>query len=110
MKPYMLITDTETFAFSAENPTGARGGGIPGENVKLRPNIRIAPGETAVLADLDGPGMIQHIWFTGYVGHSFILRIYWDGQEYRSLLFSGTPMTKTTRMKKGSIQRSARRS
>ena len=85
MKPYTLITETETFAFSAENPTGTRGGGIPGENVKLRPNIKIAPGETAILVDMDGPAMIQHIWFTGYVGHSFVLRIFWDGQEYPSV-------------------------
>ena len=32
-----------------------------------------------MLCDTDGPGMLTHLWFTGYVGHSFILRIYWDG-------------------------------
>ena len=29
MKPYLLLTDDQTFAFSAENPTGTRGG-VPG--------------------------------------------------------------------------------
>ncbi len=28
--------------------------------------------------------MITHMWFTGYIGHSFILRIYWDGEDYPS--------------------------
>ena len=81
--PVYLINDHKTFAFSAENPTGTRAGGSRGGDcTKLRPCITIQPGETVTLADTDGPGMIQSIWFTGYVGHSFILRIYWDNQEY----------------------------
>ena len=28
------------------------------------------------VTDAEGPGMITHMWFTGYVGHSFILRIF----------------------------------
>ena len=86
MNEYYMIQDAETFACSAENPTGARsGGGRGGDCTKLRPNITIHPGETAVLVDMDGPGIIQHMWFTGYVGHSFILRIYWDGCENPSV-------------------------
>ncbi len=38
-----------------------------------------------MLCDTDGPGMLTHLWFTGYVGHSFILRIYWDGMENPSV-------------------------
>ena len=77
MKDYILADDVRTFAFSAENPTGVRGGGARGGDcTKLRPCIEIHPGETVTLLDTDGPGIIQHIWFTGYVGHSFILRIY----------------------------------
>ena len=38
-----------------------------------------------MLCDTDGPGMLTHLWFTGYVGHSFILRIYWDGMDYPSV-------------------------
>ena len=68
-----------TFGFSAENPTGARNGGTPGKDCeKLRPCISIKSGETITLCDVDGPGMITHMWFTGYIGHGFILRIYWD--------------------------------
>ncbi|MBQ8511141.1 MAG: DUF2961 domain-containing protein [Clostridia bacterium] len=73
------MTNRSTFGFSAENPTGTRNGGTKGKDCdKLRPCIQIQPGETVTLCDTDGPGMITHIWFTGYIGHSFILRMYWD--------------------------------
>ena len=41
--------------------------------------------EAVTLVDTDGPGMIQSIWFTGYVGHSFVIRMYWDNCEYPSV-------------------------
>ncbi len=46
----------------------------------------IAPGETLVVADLEGPGVIRHIWFTinakdPRYGRSLVLRMYWDNQE-----------------------------
>ena len=86
MEEYCLIQEMKTFSFSAENPTGVRGGGSRGKDcTKLRPCIEIPPGETVTLADIDGSGVIQHIWFTGYVGHSFILRIYWEGDENPSV-------------------------
>ena len=86
MKPYILLNDDITFAFSAENQTGTRGGGgRGGDCTKLSPKIRIQPGETAILVDTDGPGMIQNMWFTGYVGHNFIIRMYWDGQDHPSV-------------------------
>ena len=76
----------ETFAFSAENPAGARNGGTRGGDCeKLRPCVSIAPHETLTVADAEGTGMITHMWFTGYVGHSFILRIYWDNREEPSV-------------------------
>ena len=76
----------KTFAFSAENPTGTRNGGTRGKDCdKLNPCLQIKPGETVVLVDTDGPGMITHMWFTGYIGHSFILRIYWDNEEFPSV-------------------------
>ena len=76
----------ESFAFSAENPTGTRNGGTRGGDCeKLRPCVTIRPGETLTLADVEGPGMITHMWFTGYIGHSFILRIRWDDCEEPSV-------------------------
>ena len=86
MNPYYIISNAKTFAFSAENPTGTRAGGSRGGDcTKLRPTVTIRAGETVTLVDTDGPGMIQSIWFTGYVGHSFVIRMYWDNCEYPSV-------------------------
>lgn len=80
------LNHRKTFAYSAENPTGTPNGGTRGKDCeKLHPCIGIKPGETALLCDAEGPGMITHMWFTGYVGHSFILRICWDGEEFPSV-------------------------
>lgn len=43
-------------------------------------------GETRLIADVDGPGIIRHIWFTFYghdpkQGRSLVLRMYWDGAD-----------------------------
>ncbi len=85
MKLYR-IKNRQSFGFSAENPTGQKNGGTKGKDCeKLRPCIQIAPGETVTLCDTDGPGMITHIWFTGYVGHSFVMRIYWENEEFPSV-------------------------
>ncbi len=50
---------------SFENPTGARGaaGSVAGGR-KGAPNRRVQPGETVVLADIDGPGRVGHFWLT----------------------------------------------
>ena len=75
-----------TFGFSAENPKGEKNGGTRGKDCeKLRPCIELKSGETVTLLEADGPGMITHMWFTGYIGHSFILRVYWDGIEQPSV-------------------------
>ena len=50
----------------------------------------IPPGETLVLADLEGPGVIRHMWNTiaaeerGY-SRLVVLRMYWDGEEHPSV-------------------------
>ena len=75
-----------TFAFSPENPTGARGGGSQGAPwEKTRPCVSVKPGETLTLVDTDGPGRIQSIWMGGDISNNFILRIYWEGNEQPSV-------------------------
>ena len=75
-----------TFAYSAENPTGSRNGGTRGKDCeKLNPCLEVPAGNTVTLVDTDGPGMISHMWFTGYIGHSFIIRIFWDNEEFPSV-------------------------
>ncbi|HNT34139.1 MAG TPA: DUF2961 domain-containing protein, partial [bacterium] len=46
----------------------------------------IAPGETITLGDLEGPGIIKHIWFTiaaadALYARNTVFRIHWDGEE-----------------------------
>ncbi len=71
-----LLSDAETRSISAENPTGEKGGGahaLPqpkspaarlGPGWKVRPCITLEPGAITQLADVEGPGIIQHIWIT----------------------------------------------
>ncbi len=54
-----------------------------GRGWKVNPFIRIPAGESFTIADVEGPGCIQHIWLTP-TGRwrDTILRIYWDGREF----------------------------
>lgn len=48
---------------------------------------RIEAGETKVLADIKGPGCINHIWMTQGAGYRDVLiRIFWDDEENPSVL------------------------
>jgi hypothetical protein len=94
-----LLSDAETRSISAENPTGERGGGAKaapdensagsmlGEGWKIRPCITLEPGTTTTLADVAGPGVIQHIWITVHPNayRDTIIRFYWDGEETPSV-------------------------
>ncbi|MCQ2432159.1 MAG: DUF2961 domain-containing protein, partial [Clostridia bacterium] len=87
-------------SISAENFTGEKGkGGMAtegtgascardlGQGWKVSPSVVIGPGETFTLADIEGPGMIRHIWMvdSGGVGRRLLLRMYWDGSETPSV-------------------------
>lgn len=86
------LADAETRSISPENLTGAKGrGGMAtegtgagpgaelGQGWKISPSLSIPVGEELVLADIEGPGAIQHIWLTPTGGWRHqILRIYWD--------------------------------
>jgi hypothetical protein len=50
----------------------------------------VAPGATYTVLDVDGPGLISHIWFTisdrePYHLKRIVLRIYWDGEATPSV-------------------------
>jgi D-arabinan exo alpha-(1,3)/(1,5)-arabinofuranosidase (non-reducing end) len=93
------LSDARSRSISAENPTGEKGKGAMavegissrsavdlGRGWKVNPAIRIEPGETATLADIDGPGAIQQMWMTPSGHFRFmILRIYWDDQPAPSV-------------------------
>lgn len=94
-----LLSDAETRSISAENPTGEKGGGakaVPDERSaasmlgpgwKVRPCITLEPGSTTTLADIAGPGIVQHIWITVHPNayRDTVLRFYWDEEETPSV-------------------------
>ena len=94
-----ILSDVESRSISPENFTGEKGrGGAATEGTgkncardlgvgwKISPSVKIAAGETFTLADIAGPGAIQHIWMTPTGNWRFsILRIYWDDQELPSI-------------------------
>ena len=89
------LSKARTRSISPENFSGAPGsGGMAldgtgaeaarglGQGWKISPSIRVSPGEVRTLAEMDGPGVVQHIWMTVSGQWRFsILRIYWDGSE-----------------------------
>jgi hypothetical protein len=100
------FSDATSRSISAENPTGEKGkGGMAepppdapyslGRGWKVSPAIMIKAGETATLADIEGPGSIQQMWMTAAGGdwranfarswRFAILRIHWDDQEQPSV-------------------------
>jgi hypothetical protein len=87
------LSSGRTRSVSPENPTGAKGSGGGategtgaaagrelGRGWKISPSIEVAAGATAVLADLDGPAVIRHLWVTTHRDHwrSLLLRAYWE--------------------------------
>lgn len=94
------LSRAKTRSISAENWTGEKGkAGMAtegtgqaasrdlGQGWKVSPSVRIAAGTTFTIADIGGPGAIQHIWLTCHPGfwRTLILRMYWDGEEQPSV-------------------------
>ncbi|MCK4703712.1 DUF2961 domain-containing protein, partial [Candidatus Bathyarchaeota archaeon] len=55
-----------------------------------RDYIVVDPGETATLAEMEGPGCVKHIWVTirtdeEWYLRKLVLRAYWDGEENPSV-------------------------
>jgi len=89
----------------AENPTGAKAKGgmaVPnppdpsppasaraaddlGQGWKVRPFLRVNKGQTATLMDVDGPGVIEHIWMVEGLSRANVLRFYWDSEPTPSI-------------------------
>ena len=101
------LSDAKTRSISPENFSGEKGkGGMAdpadkdkkntanasnaardlGQGWKVNPFVRIKPGEIFTMADITGPGAIQHIWMTPTGKWRFsILRIYWDDETEPSV-------------------------
>jgi hypothetical protein len=93
------LSHAQSRSISPENFTGEKGkAGMSidgpalkaardlGQGWKVSPYVRIKPGETFVLADVQGMGAIQHIWMTPAGAWRFaVLRFYWDGEKEPSI-------------------------
>ncbi|MFW6174831.1 MAG: DUF2961 domain-containing protein, partial [Chloroflexota bacterium] len=95
-----MLSSAKTRSITGENPTGEPGGGARapaphpphpshrlGEGWKVRPSVPLAAGSTTTLAEIEGPGVITHIWMTADVSayRSCVLRFYWDGEDTPSV-------------------------
>ena len=94
-------SDAKTRSISPENFSGEKGkGGMAelgvgaasheardlGKGYKVSPYVIIEPGEIFTMAEIEGPGAIQHIWLTPTGNWRFyILRFYWDDEETPSI-------------------------
>jgi len=93
------LSRAQTRSISAENFTGEKGkAGMAtdgtgakcacelGQGWKIFPSVKIEPKTTFTIADIRGPGAIQHIWMTPTCNYRFaILRIYWDSETTPSV-------------------------
>src|SRR5579862_4292336 len=93
------LSHAKTRSLSAENKTGEKGmGGMAtegtganaarelGQTWKVSPSVNIESKQVYTIAEILGPGAIQHIWMTPTGNWRFsILRIYWDGEREPSV-------------------------
>jgi hypothetical protein len=80
------FTGSKGAAGTATEGTGAQAARDLGQGWKVSPSVRIAPGETFNLAEIEGSGAIQQIWLTPTGNwRQLILRAYWDGHDQPSI-------------------------
>ena len=99
MSNIFKLSDAKSRSISPENFTGAKGeGGMAtegtgknpsrelGKGWKVSPSVVIKAHSTFTVAEIDGPGSIQHIWMTPTgVWRNSIIRFYWDGETSPSV-------------------------
>ncbi|MGE5508068.1 MAG: glycoside hydrolase family 172 protein [Chitinophagales bacterium] len=94
------LANAKSRSISAENFTGGKGQGGRavegtgaryarelGQGWKVSPAIFLEGNTVFTLAEIEGPGALQHIWMTCHPSawRSLILRIYWDGEDNPSV-------------------------
>lgn len=93
------LSDAKSRSISPENFSGEKGkGGMAttgtgsgasrdlGQGWKVSPSIVIKSKTTYTIAEMDGPGSIQHIWMTPTGNWRYtIIRIYWDDETTPSV-------------------------
>ena len=93
------LSKAKTRSISAENFTGEKGkagtattgshqkyGRELGQGWKISPSAEIAKKTVFTLAEIDGPGAIQHLWMTSSATWRFlIMRVFWDEEKAPSV-------------------------
>jgi hypothetical protein len=100
------LSPAQTRSISPENFTGEKGKGGMADTTDRRPNqanarsqardlgrgwkvnpyVRVPPKQTFTMAEITGPGAIQHIWLTPTGNWRYsILRFYWDDEPTPSV-------------------------
>jgi hypothetical protein len=71
----------------ATDGTGADCARDLGKGWKISPSVKIPSGSVFTMADIEGPGAIQHIWMTCFPDkwRNLIIRMYWDEEEQPSI-------------------------
>lgn len=99
MSNLFRLSNAKSRSISPENLTGAKGQGGKatsgtgsgparelGQGWKLSPSVVIKSKTTFTMAEIEGPGAIQHIWMTPTGNWRFsIIRIYWDDETQPSV-------------------------
>lgn len=101
MERLVKLTNAKTRSISPENFTGEKGKACTategtgkdaarelGKGWKVSPSVRIDPGQTFTMAEINGPALITQIWLTPsqeYDLRNMIIRIYWDDEENPSV-------------------------
>jgi len=99
MSNIFRMSDARSRSISPENFNGAKGkGGMAtkgtgegparelGQGWKISPSVVIKAGTTFTVAEMEGPGSVQHIWMTPTGNwRNSILRFYWDDETTASV-------------------------
>ncbi len=93
-----VLSKAQSRSISAENFRGEKGKGgmategtgafaAQGQGWKVSPSVIIKGKSTFKLAEIDEPGIINHMWFTCFptAWRYLILRMYWDGESTPSV-------------------------
>ena len=92
--PYLLQSTLVSRSVSFENPTGQPGQagraasplGVGRKGSAVR---HVEANETVTLADIEGRGIIRHIWLTTHdkprILRGSLIRVFWDEQDYPSI-------------------------
>src|ERR1700683_3023514 len=91
MNPSFIDSSIESRAVTFENPTGARGaGGTAAGGRKGAPSRVIGAGERVVLANIEGPGVLRHLWCTVLPApperlRALCIEVFYDGSDEPSI-------------------------